>query len=79
MPWFVPASALSPNAEEILRELANSGSSESSGVAEILNTIAEDGDESATDEYLIVCAEEIINAAQAFIDRLRGQTNSPER
>ena len=61
---------VSEKAAEILDEFANSGSSETAGVAEILGTIAENGSGSETDEYMIACAGEIRSAAAAFISRL---------
>lgn len=51
----------------ILRQMEDSGQSETAGVADILKTIAENGDGQAVTSYLIGCAEEIIAAAQAFI------------
>lgn len=40
------------------------------GVAEILNTIAENGDEMVSDEHLRCCAEEIKGSAEFFISQL---------
>ena len=71
---FQPAAGLSEKAEKILTEFANSGSCESSGVADILNVIAENGDEMSEDATLINAAYEIIGSAHAFINRLTGYT-----
>lgn len=70
-----PLSAhLSPQAATILHQLSNAGDSQSRAVADCLNTIAENGDDSAADSSLIVCAEEIRDAATAVIDALRAPT-----
>lgn len=72
MSWFTPAEGLSQKALESLKGLADSGSSEYSGVADTLNTIAENSDEQASDEHLIGCAEQIIEAARGFIKDVTG-------
>ncbi len=51
--------------------MRESGSSETRGVADILTTIAENGDDQETDAHLIVCANEIRNAAAFFIKGLK--------
>lgn len=71
MTWFSPADGLSEKAEATLKEMAESGSSETSGVADILNTIAENGDGMQEDFFLLNCAEEIIEAAKRFIDDVK--------
>jgi len=72
MGWFTAAPELSDKASEVLTQLAESGQSESIDVADCLNTIAENGEEQAADEYLVGCAEEMIEAAQAVITALKG-------
>jgi len=67
MGWFAPAVGLSKKAEEVLREMADSGASEGAGVAEILNTIAENGDGQEADGHLLSCAREIKEWAERFI------------
>lgn len=75
MSWFSPAEHLDPKTAEVLKDLAEAGGSESAAVAEALNTIAEnaveDDIEQATNEYLMGCADEIIDAARYFIDRVK--------
>lgn len=71
MGWFDPAEGLSDKAREVLERLANSGSSEAAGVADCLNTIASNGDAQEEDYYLLGCAEEIVEAANAFITEVK--------
>ncbi len=71
MSWFNPAKELSDKTREALKIMAESGSSEAAGVADILNTIAENGGEQTSDEYLIACAEEVKDAVQAFINAMK--------
>jgi hypothetical protein len=73
MGWFNPAEDLSDKAREALQGLADSCSSEAAGVADTLNTIAENGEEQATDEHLVGCAEEIRDYAVSFIQEVRGE------
>ena len=62
-----------------LEAMFNSGSSEQYAVADCLNTIAENGEDQATDEHLVACAEEIRNAAQRVISVINPEiTMSPE-
>lgn len=63
---------ISDKAVEILTEFERSGQTETIEVAEILKSIASNGDGQETDEFLLACAEEIRNAADAFINRLGG-------
>ena len=77
MGWFNPVENLSEKAEETLETLANAASSEASGVADVLNTIASNSTEQASDEHLICCAGEIRDAAQFFIDALTGNDKKP--
>jgi hypothetical protein len=56
---------------KVLTRMSQSGSSEAEAVAECLNTIAENGEGSETDEHLVACAQEIIDWAQSFIDEVR--------
>lgn len=63
---LTPAAWLSAAAADVIRELADSGQSEAYAVAECLNTIAENGEESATDDHLAACADELIAAATRF-------------
>ena len=71
MSWFCVASGMSDNAKDILRDMVTACSSEASAVAECLNTIAENGEEQASDTFLIGCAEEIRDWAQEFITRMQ--------
>jgi len=61
---------LSPNAKAILDQLFNAGDSQSLAVAECLNTIAENGADSASDAYLVVYAQEIRDAATTVMKAL---------
>ncbi len=76
MEHFKPAPDLSEKAKEILTEFAKSGSTEQSGVANILNVIGWNGAEMSSNESLIGNAREIIESAQAFISRLTGITDN---
>lgn len=73
MGWFTPADGLSDKAQAALQRLADCGSSEAAGVADTLNTIAENGDGQETDEHLVGCAEEIRDYAVSFIQEVRGE------
>lgn len=73
MGWFSPATHLSAQASTVLTELATSGSSEDAGVADTLNTIAQNGEDSATDEYILGCAEQMLAAAVQVIQALRAK------
>lgn len=64
------AVGLSDTAARLLKEMFESGDSQLYGVAEILNMIAENGDDMETDGHLLCCAEEIRNAANMFIEQL---------
>jgi hypothetical protein len=68
MSWFTEAKGLSSKARNSLKSLAESGQSEYAGVADILNTIAQNGREYARDEFLAGCANQIIEAAQGFLN-----------
>ncbi|MCL4296221.1 MAG: hypothetical protein KJ077_10855 [Anaerolineae bacterium] len=61
----------------ILNEMEDSGSSETMGVADILRTIASNGEGQEADDFLVGCAQEIIEAAQYFIDRVQAGDTSP--
>jgi len=65
------ADELSDKASLKLTEMLDSYDAQQLIVAEGLNTIASNGAEQATDEFLIGCAEEIIAAAQDFIHTMR--------
>ena len=60
---LTPAAGLSAAAATVICQLAESGQSESYAVADCLNTIAENGGDSATDEHLLACVDELIDAA----------------
>ena len=62
---------LSKKAAALIDELIESGDSQSLAVGECLDTIAGNDEESATDEFLLVCAEEIKTAAEYAISVLR--------
>lgn len=62
---------LSPKAKTILDQLFNSGDSQSLAVAECLSSIADNGADSASDAWLVVCAQEIRDAASSVIKALR--------
>lgn len=68
-----PHEGLSEKATEVIEGMFSSGSSEQWAVADCLNTIAGNGDEQETDEHLIGCAEEIRDAANYFIEQLKGE------
>jgi hypothetical protein len=65
---------VSKRAAKVLKELGDSCTSEGSGVADILNSIASNGGELATNKHLICCAEQIMEAAERFIHALGGST-----
>ena len=67
MSWFSPAAGLSDEAKTALRSMAESSSSEAAGVADILNTIAENCGGSETNEFLAACAQEVIDWAAHFM------------
>ena len=67
---FNASPELSPKAKRLLTEIAKAGNSEAFAVADCLNDIASNGDEQATDKYLIICAGEIKGWADAFIHRM---------
>jgi len=75
MSWCTPADVLSPNAKQVLTDMASNGSSEAAAVADCLNTIASNGEEQATDRYLVGCAEEIRDYAIRFINLMRPLVN----
>ncbi len=62
-----PSAGCSADAHAILTHLFQSGQSEDYGVADILNTIASNDGDLATDDHLVGSAEQIIEAALAFI------------
>lgn len=70
MSWFNANENLSRKAKKILEELAEQGCTEASAVAETLNDIASNGDESATDKALAECAHEIAGWARNAERRL---------
>jgi uncharacterized protein YgfB (UPF0149 family) len=62
------ANDVSEKAAQLLREMDSSCTSEGSGVADILNTIASNGEDMASDEHLASCAEEIAGWARHFLE-----------
>lgn len=68
---FDTSENLSAKVAEVIQELGDAGDSQAWAVADCLNTIAENGGIQSTDGHLIVCAEEIIKAAQRFIDEVQ--------
>lgn len=62
---------ISPRLRETLASLFESGSSEAYAVADCLNMIAMNGEDSTTDAFLLCCAEELQHHAQTVIDVLR--------
>lgn len=63
--------------KQVLREMLHSGQSETSGVADILRTIAENGGGMETTENLVGCAREIAAAAGYFIQQFGGSAERP--
>ena len=61
---------MSERLDHILKAMRRSGQTEQIAVADCLLDIAENGDGDG-DEFLLVCAEEIRDAAQAVIDRMK--------
>lgn len=78
MAWFNPNENLSPEAAAALKQLADCGESEAAAVAETLNDIASNDAESAADEFLIGCAQQIIEAAKSFIQEVGGEVVAEE-
>jgi len=72
MPTFydIVATEISPELRELFEEIQSSGQSESIGVVEILDTIASNGGDQATAEFIQACAQEVRDAAQAVLDRI---------
>lgn len=68
---FHTSENLSAKVAEVIQELGDSGDSQAFAVADCLNTIAENGGDQSTNEYLIGCAQEIITAAQRFISEVQ--------
>lgn len=63
---------MSERLDHILKAMRRSGQTEQIAVADCLLDIAENGDgDGDGDEFLLVCAEEIRDAAQAVIDRMK--------
>ena len=58
------------NISRLLKEMEDSGQSETAGVADILRMIAENGGDMETAEHLFACAKEIAAAAGYFIQQL---------
>jgi hypothetical protein len=69
--------ALSKKAETLLNEMIASGQSETMGVADILQTIASNGEEMEKDENLIGNAAEIRDAATYFIHQMEQRKETP--
>lgn len=76
---FEATENLSERAQEIINELFDSGSSESHAVADCLNTIAENGNDQATDKHLVCCSEQIIAAAQRVIDGISAGESATQK
>lgn len=68
---------LSKRAKAIIEQLIESGDSQALAVGECLQTIAENGYEQSSNQFLIGCAQEIIAASQRFIDALRPRRLDP--
>jgi len=69
--------AMSKKAAELLSNMIHSGSSEQLGVADILDTISQNGGEMETNAHLIGCAEEIRDTAAYFLREMGGQEKHP--
>jgi hypothetical protein len=72
-----PAKGLAPEVAAYLVDEGNSGSSERCYIATSLNEIASNGEESAQTQFLVVCADEMMKAARAFIDRFKVKSKRP--
>lgn len=72
MSCFNPTEDISKKAKESLETLAESGSSEQFGVADILNTIAGNGEDQVEDKYLIGCAYKIMGIRTMLIKEKHG-------
>lgn len=59
---------LDPQLQAKLSEMWNSGDSQQIAVADCLLMIADNGDDSATLDFMQCCAEEMLAAAQAVIE-----------
>jgi len=66
---------MSVRARELIDDMIESGSSEAIAVGECLEMIASNGDGQETDEHLIVCARQIVLAAQNFIDEMKNKND----
>jgi hypothetical protein len=71
MSSIVTCDLLSEKAREVFKEMESSCSSEALCIVDCLNTIAENGIESASDEFLVVCSKEIRRWADHFISRMK--------
>lgn len=65
--------------ERLLTEMEQSGQSEALGVADCLRTIAANGGEQATDEHLLVCAEEMMGWLEYFIQQVSGKATDTKK
>jgi len=71
MSSIVTYDLLSEKAREALKEMESSCASEALCIVDCLNTIAENGSESASDEFLVARAKEIRGWADHFINCMK--------
>ena len=67
---MIVADGVESKTGEVLTSLANSGSTEAIAVAACLNGIAENGEGQESTDFLVGCAQEIVDAALGFIKRV---------
>jgi len=77
MGWYHPAPGLSDKAKAVFKELVSSCSSEAAGVVECLNTIAENGEDQATDAFLADCAFAMRDFCQRVVNALTPPVEGP--
>lgn len=71
MGWFTAHPNLSLKTAEMLESMAYSGASEAASIAQALNEIASNDTESAQDEFLAACAEELAHYAMEVANALQ--------
>jgi hypothetical protein len=72
------ADNLSAKAKMFITAGLKSGDTQYHAIADCLNTIAENGDGQETDEFLHVCAEELVHYSQAAVKFLNPEPPAPK-
>lgn len=72
-----PVAGMKPELAKLLGEMQNSGHTEEVAVAECLLLIAANGPDSASEEHMAACAQELVIAAQAVLKLLTPPLPAP--